>query len=572
MTSLSGLDLDDVTSGGVTGTPVLPTNWILAGGYLVGPHANLAAASLGTANLSAADLSAVSSGGVTGTPVLPANWTLVQGYLIGPGASLEGANLAGANLTGVDLDNAVDLTLSDLNNADLHGANLTNANLMSAVMNGADFSDANLDGASLSGGSLLGASSGGIAGTPASLPPNWQLWHGYLIGSEANLTGADLTGLDLSNSTTDDGLNLTGANLTNANFSGAFLASTVFTNATVTNTNLADAVLEFSRSGGISGIPAALPASWSLVQGYLVGPFDFLQNASLAGANLTGLDLFSTNLTGADLTSANLTSANLTRAVLQHANLASATLTETNLTNANLTGLTDVNAIWSNSICPNSVNSDAYVDGCLSALDTTPPVVTVTGVSNDAVYVRGAAPAAGCKTTDNSKVAVPAKLIMTAKGVNGVGRFTATCAGAEDRAGNEQAAPVSATYVVAYGFGGFTSPVPGSTVAKSARTIAARFRLTGSNGAAITSSTAAALATARKVKSTLTGPGIKPVAAVCTWSTTARVFNCTIKIPAGVQTGKSHRYSITTTENLGTGFIRVPVVAKKANPEVIHFK
>ena len=39
-----------------------------------------------------------------------------------------------------------------------------------------------------------GVSSGGVIGTPASLPPNWFLWNGYLIGSGANLSGADLTG------------------------------------------------------------------------------------------------------------------------------------------------------------------------------------------------------------------------------------------------------------------------------------------------------------------------------------------------------------------------------------------
>jgi hypothetical protein len=39
-----------------------------------------------------------------------------------------------------------------------------------------------------------------------------------------------------------------------------------------------------------------------------------------------------------------------------------------------------------------------------------------------------------------------------------------------------------------------------------------------------------------------------------------------------VRTGKSTLYTITASENIGTGFIRVPAVAKAANPETIHFR
>jgi hypothetical protein len=193
-------------------------------------------------------------------------------------------------------------------------------------------------------------------------------------------------------------------------------------------------------------------------------------------------------------------------------------------------------------------------------------------VGNGHVYVRGDVPAAGCRTTDDSAVAVKAGLKVTTTGTNGVGSFTATCAGAVDRAGNDQGAPVSASYLVVYGMGAFRSPLPGSTVPKSARTITVRFRLTNAAGVSIRNTTAAALAAAKKVKSTLAGPGIKPVTSVCRWAATARVFTCAIKIPVGARTGKSERYTITAAENLGTGFIRVPALAKAANPEVIHFR
>ena len=58
----------------------------------------------------------MSSGGIIGTPsVLPSDWKLVGGYLIGPDADLLDADLTGANLTGADLSGA------DLNGAALTG-------------------------------------------------------------------------------------------------------------------------------------------------------------------------------------------------------------------------------------------------------------------------------------------------------------------------------------------------------------------------------------------------------------------------------------------------------------------
>ena len=59
-------------------------------------------------------------------------------------------------------------------------------------------------------------------------------------------------------------------------------------------------------SGGITGVPAALPPGWRLVKGYLVGPAANLKNANLLGANLAGA-----NLAGALLTNTRLANANL---------------------------------------------------------------------------------------------------------------------------------------------------------------------------------------------------------------------------------------------------------------------
>lgn len=207
------------------------------------------------ANFTTADFSAVVSGNITGVPAaLPSSWQLIQGYLIGPTANLVGANLSGQNLNGVDL-----------NDVDLTGANLS------------------------------GVISGNITGTPAALPPSWQLTRGYLIGPSANLSGVDLAGATLTNA------NLRGVNLSYADLSGTDLSGVDFSNANLDGADLSNVV-----SGNIMGFPSALPTQWQLVKGYLIGPF-----ANLSGADLTGADLTRVNIRGANLTGANLTGADV---------------------------------------------------------------------------------------------------------------------------------------------------------------------------------------------------------------------------------------------------------------------
>jgi hypothetical protein len=81
-------------------------------------------------------------------------------------------------------------------------------------------------------------------------------------------------------------------------------------------------------------------------------------------------------------------------------------------------------------------------------IDLTAPVVTVTHVSNGAVYYYGQTPSAGCSTSDAlSGVATPASLAVTGGDKSGYGNYTATCSGAMDKAGNA-AAPISVSYTV----------------------------------------------------------------------------------------------------------------------------
>ena len=117
------------------GSTILPTNWQLIDGYLIGPGADLSGANLTGADLSGVDpsgvdpgvdLSNVKSGGTTGdgSTTLPTNWQLIDGYLIGPAADLTDAHPSGANLTGADLSGAYPGG-ADLTDAHLSGATLT---------------------------------------------------------------------------------------------------------------------------------------------------------------------------------------------------------------------------------------------------------------------------------------------------------------------------------------------------------------------------------------------------------------------------------------------------------------
>jgi uncharacterized protein YjbI with pentapeptide repeats len=209
-TDLSNATLSGVSSGGITGTPsALPTGWLLADGYLVGPQANLTNADLVDADLSNANLagselsnatlSGVSSGGITGTPsALPTGWLLADGYLVGP------------------------------------QANLTNADLVDATV-----TDSDLDGTDLSGADLTGVSSGDITGFPAYLPSGWNVVSGYLVGPSANLSSADLAGANLASANLSDA-NFTDADLDNANLTSADLSDANWSNTTCpdgTNSN-----------------------------------------------------------------------------------------------------------------------------------------------------------------------------------------------------------------------------------------------------------------------------------------------------------------------------------------------
>jgi hypothetical protein len=81
-------------------------------------------------------------------------------------------------------------------------------------------------------------------------------------------------------------------------------------------------------------------------------------------------------------------------------------------------------------------------------IDLTPPVMTLTGVSNGAVYFYNHVPTPECNTTDVlSGVATPASLTVTGGTKFHYGNYRATCSGAMDKAGNTTA-PITVSYTV----------------------------------------------------------------------------------------------------------------------------
>lgn len=586
---------------------------ILSGADLAGldlDQADLTGVDLSGANLSGTDLAQatltkVQSGNVTGTPSLPAGWLVANGYLVGNGANLNGAglngtdlagmnlsgtdlsaaDLTGANLTGTDLDSAnlfqANFTDANLTNASAKSANMTASNLGGATISGLNLTDANLKsaglaGADLSGATLTGIESGSVTGTP-TLPTHWVLYNGYLAGPSANLSGAGLDGLSLANG------DLAGANLSQATLKNASLPSANLTNVTLASADLTGANLSQADLSGAS-----------------------LTSASLTGTNLDGATVTGTDFTGvtwSDTTCPDGSNSNAHDSgcfsALDNAPPTSTPSLETG------SGESPVNG-WFNE--PVTVSWGWHDDGTINPakctrfsttttngpvtltascadiagftatasmslkVDATTPVVKVTGVRKGQHYVIGKVPAPGCSTAETiSGVATKAAVSVATGGSGGVGPFTATCAGAVSVAGLPQSALVWAQYTIGYGFGGFTRPRPSSSISRSSGRLSASFRLVTANGTAIGGHAAGNLAWAHNIRVVLRGPGIRPVTGYCQWNSRMRAFTCSMKLPAGVRTGRANKYVLTAQENVGTGLYAVPPVGHSHNPEIIYF-
>jgi uncharacterized protein YjbI with pentapeptide repeats len=321
------------------------------------------------------------------------NGTIMKQYLVGPKV----------DLTGVDLSKIERFVLNNANftGAILTGANLTGLHLTGAILTGANLTDANLTDARLYNTILTGIKSGGIKGIPESLPKDYYLVDGiiigpdidipntikkyrkikiknnknmtkeYIIGPNIRLIRVNLTGIDLTDT------NLTGAKLNIVNLTDVNL-----TGADLTDAYLTDSILTGIKSGGIKGNPI-LPKGYKIINGYIIGPNVNLYGADLTGADLTGIisgeikgepklpkkyvlidgfiigpevNLSNKNIHLRDLSYVNLSGANLSKVkidrycLLSFADLTGADLTGSDLIGVDLTGANLKKAILTRTI------------------------------------------------------------------------------------------------------------------------------------------------------------------------------------------------------------------------------
>jgi uncharacterized protein YjbI with pentapeptide repeats len=425
----------------------------------------------------------------------------------------------------------VDWAGCDLSNANLGSANFSNANLSGAKLNGAELKSADFNGADLTGISL----------------------------NNADLTSALLTGVDLSS------VNMTGANLTQAVIKNDSLDKTVMAGTTLTKV--------VGRE--ITGTPASLPAKWAVISGSLVGPGADLSNDNLSGANLSNIDLTGTDFDGSNLTGANLTNSVLTGASFVGTVVTGADLDGVNLTGDNITGIVSGGVTGTPAGLPAGwslrngflIGPGASLAGAnLAGLNMSGADLTGVNLSNADVVgtnLSGANLTGANFTGANLTGADLFRAVLTS-----VTWSSTTCPNSKSSNG----IATGCSRALAFRFGGLTTPKPGSSIRKSTRTFTAKFRLTNFHGSAVSNSIGRSLTTGHEVRATLRGPGIKPVIASCTWSSSLRKFRCIIDFSGKVKTGKSHKYTVSISENYGRGFSRAPKRTGAANPATIHFK
>jgi uncharacterized protein YjbI with pentapeptide repeats len=225
---------------------------------------------------------------------LPTGWHLNKGYLLGPTANLESGDLTGVNLNAINLGGA---NLSKIRSSGVIGTptslpkdwvlrggillgpkvDLSNTKLINLNVGGLNFSDAVLD----------GISSSNLTGTPSQLPNGWIIKAGKLFGPKADLSRSNLEDFDLSDLDLS-GSNFANTNLKNVNFSGTNLDKANFTGASLTGV----------RSTGILGTPLNLPISFKLIKGCIVGPYFVSGGCDLSGMDIEGIDLWGSDLSG----------------------------------------------------------------------------------------------------------------------------------------------------------------------------------------------------------------------------------------------------------------------------------
>ena len=215
-------------------------------------------------------------------PITPASAN-ADCYAPGPSMDLSHCNFVGIDLSGYDLSYS-NLTGANLTNTDLSGANLT------------------------------GVRAEKIVGVPVALPEGWVQIKRFLLGPTADLTSMTFNNLDFSD------LNLQGADFT----------SSTLTNVVLANTDLTDAGLDAVSGSALTGEPKALPAAWTLREGFLLGP-----TANLSSLTLTDIDFTTVDISQATFSQATIVRGNLSGIDFQNISMDSATVIDSDISDAN---------------------------------------------------------------------------------------------------------------------------------------------------------------------------------------------------------------------------------------------
>lgn len=270
-------------------------------------------ANIAYADFTNATIRGITTGGLIGasTTILPTFGGVTAYYAVASGSA---AGIAGND--GYIIGPYVRIT----------GMNMTNVNLLSIITSPSV--------------SFAGLITGGITNTTnAVLPTGYVFQNGYIVGNAVSLVGAALTGQSFANlslrsvdfsgatltSTTWTSVDLSGASLRNNNLSGLNLSTASITNIASSGLN-----------GGSGGSAVILPSGYSIVSGFLLGPY-----VSMSYNNMTGIVIpASQSCASVNFSYANLTNADLSGVNLSNANLNYTNLTNANITNADLSGVT----------------------------------------------------------------------------------------------------------------------------------------------------------------------------------------------------------------------------------------
>jgi Pentapeptide repeats (8 copies) len=454
-----------------------------------------------------------STGSVTPAPAPGVDWAgcdLADAYL--PGASLNAADLADANLNGAYLVKA-----------DVAGATLTGANLSHASGAGANFSDANLAGATLT---IAEFSQADLARANLTNVSAVSAVFQFVDLTDATLNGADLTAADLSST---DLVGATG------------LPSATTTSVTWTNAICPNHLSANDYTGGCVGtVSVTTPSAAPAISGGTLGDNGWYRSP-------VTVSWYWADSNAMDNCPATTTSVGQGPAV---------TITASCTDSAGNTGKGSLSA----------------------AIDTTPPAVSIIRVRPGGIYQLDRFPLPTCAVTDvisgvgsYGVCSLYSPVIPGTKQEALAGVWKMTLSGATDKAGNAAHA-ISAQWTLVYLFGGYYAPKVGSTLSHTARDITVKAFLADNSDKAIAAAEQAARAKYHQIRATLRGPGITAVTVACSWNAKGKYLQCVIPTPRKVETGRSHRYTITVAENVGSGWITVPDDAASQNPAPVYFK